>query len=99
METVQGQVVEIHPLAALEERADLVYYDGPVLALRESPSGDPYLQLWCDVGDNTNRWLVFRTAREQLTKYVDRHSTLRELVLAPPDGFLYLADVGEDLSF
>jgi hypothetical protein len=99
MEAVRGQLLEVHPLGSLEKRADLVYYDGPVLALSEGPSGDPYLHLWCDVDDNTNRWLVFRVTREQLTRFVNRLVPLRQLVVSPPDGFLYLADVRNDLSY
>jgi hypothetical protein len=97
METVRGQVLEIHPLDALERRADLVFYDGPILELFESPAGEPYLQLWCDVEGAVHRWIVFRVAREQLTRYIDRVTTLRQLVLEPPDGFVYLADI-DDLS-
>lgn len=99
MPVVRGQALRDHPLSTLTKTADLVLFDGPILGLSENPSGEPYLHLWCDVDGHVNRWVVFRVSREQLTRYVDRRVTLRNLVLDPPDGFLYLADMTDDLSF
>lgn len=98
MERIVGEPVSIHPLGGLTKTADLISYDGPILALFEGNRGAQYLYLWCDSNESLNRWLVFRVDEEQLARYLDRDTDLRDLVLHPVDGFVFLADIRNDMS-
>lgn len=79
--------------------ADLVYFDGPFLSHYVSPRGDDYLFYWVDKDDNDNRWLILRVSLASLQRYIGKSMTLRQLIEAPNDGYLYLADISNDLEY
>jgi hypothetical protein len=99
MEPLNGQLALTHPLRELQKRADLVFFDGPLLSLFENKDGDPYFFIWADVDRDTNRWVVFRTASAGLSAFLNKNVTLRELVTHPSDGFLYVADLNAASDF
>jgi hypothetical protein len=66
--------------------------DGPLLAEFQSDAGDTFLYYWCDRDKNINRWLVVRTPTQDLTRYLVRDTTARDLILHCRDGFVYLVD-------
>lgn len=60
---------------------DLIYFDGPLLSLFRGDQWD-WLYMWVDTNQRgTDRWLVFRTDREDLVTYLQRQASLRELLI------------------
>jgi hypothetical protein len=74
----------------------LEYFDGELLSLHENPEGDYYLYSWCDADDICHRWLVFRVNSRVCQHYIERKISLRDLILNPVDGFLYVVDIDRD---
>lgn len=96
MEPPKGQKISGLPFGTLKKVADLVYFDGPLLALFKNERGDSYLYHWCDADERTNRWLIFRVDDRDLNGFMSGKSSLQQLVLNPPDGFLVSADVDNE---
>jgi hypothetical protein len=94
-----SEPLRIHPLNDLNKTADLVFFDGPLLSLFENAEQEPYLFLWADADENSNRWLAFRLSSAQLTRYLHRELSLRELVLQPADGHLFVAEIDADFNY
>jgi len=97
MQTLTGYQLDTFPLQ-LKGIVDLIYFDGPLLTLFENESGDYYLYFWCDTDSDGHRWLVFRVTRLLLRLYVTQQRSLRELILKPVDGFLYVVDLDDNLQ-
>lgn len=79
--------------------SDLIYFDGPLLSHFISPNGENYLFYWCDVDDTYNRWIIFRIDLTTIQKYIQRKVSLRDLILMPTDGFVYIADIDENIQY
>jgi len=99
MESIQGINLTQFPLKNLSKVAELIYFDGPLLSLFESPNKDNYLYYWCDVDNNYNRWLVFRINTRDLNLYLTGQVRLQKLLLYPIDGFLYAVDIDNDIQY
>lgn len=99
MEPVKGIKLNTFLLKKLRRIADLIYFDGPLLSHFKNEDGDSYLYYWCDVDENYNRWLIFRVAEEELKQYLLGKISLREIILDPVDGFVYSADIDNDLQY
>jgi hypothetical protein len=99
MEIVNGVNIQSLPIGGLNKVADLIYFDGPLLSLFRNEGGDSYLYYWCDSNEILNRWLIFRVSDQSLNSYLSKKIPLRELLLNPSDGFLYLADLNDELQF
>lgn len=93
MESLTGQQLDRLPFGPLKKDADLVYFDGPLLALFRNERGDGYFYHWCDADERNNRWLIFRVDARDLNGYLSRKTPLRPLLLNPPDAFVVSADV------
>lgn len=78
---------------------DLIYFDGPLLTLSENESGDSYLYYWCDADENYNRWMILRLGNADLTSYIFKRLSLKDLILSPVDGFVYIADIDDELRY
>lgn len=74
---------------------DLEEFDGPLLSEFRSPNGDTFLYYWCDCNEKANRWLVVRTPRQDLFRYLVGRTTLRSLIRECRDQFLYVVDLDE----
>lgn len=96
MEPLKGEKISRLPFSALKKVADLVYFDGPLLALFKNERSDSYLYNWCDVDERSNRWLIFRVDDRNLNGFMSGKLSLQQLVLSPPDGFLVSADVDNE---
>lgn len=99
MELVDGIKLNNLLLKKLKKVADLIYFDGPLLSHFKNKDGDSYLYYWCDANENYNRWLVFRISDEDLNRYLIGKSSLREIITDPVDGFIYSADIDDNLQF
>lgn len=76
---------------------DLEFFEGPLLSEFKSSRGDTFVFYWCDSDQETNRWLVIRTPKSQLLRYLVRRSDLLELIDNCPDQTAYVVDI--DSSF
>lgn len=79
--------------------SDLIYFDGPLLSHFISPNGDNYLFYWCDVDDLYNRWIIVRVDISILQKYIEKKISLKNIILSPLDGFVYVADIDDDINY
>ena len=71
--------------------SDLIYFDGPLLSHFITPNGDNYLFYWCDVDDLYNRCII--------QKYIQKNIPLKDIILSPLDGFVYVADIDNDINY
>jgi hypothetical protein len=71
-------------------------FEGPLLAEFRSEIGDTFLYSWCDREGEIDRWIVVRTPPQDVTRYLVRLATLRELITRCRDGFVYLVDLDRD---
>lgn len=78
---------------------DLIQFDGPLLSLFENEYDDRYMYYWCDVDEHNNRWIIFRLDRSQLKSFILKKISLKDLILNPIDGFLYIADIDDNLHY
>lgn len=71
------------PLRLIDDHThicDLIFFDGPLLCLFKSQKAN-WLYLWSDkLSDSTDRWMIFSVNRSELIQYLERNSTLRELL-------------------
>ena len=98
MRKIEGYNIE-YDFSSFKKIADLIYFEGPFLSHYVSSKGDDYLFYWVDRDDNDNRWLVLRVSLANLQKYIAKEITLRELIEAPNDGYLYSVDVNNDICY
>src|SRR5689334_21676043 len=82
----------------LEIVRDLEEFDGPLLSEFRSPEGDTFLYYWCDCDEQANRWLVVRTPKQDLFRYLVGRISLRRLIRECRDGFLYAVDLDDDAA-
>jgi hypothetical protein len=92
MKTI-GQSLMHFPPGKLKRVRDLEYYQGPLLSEFKSKTGEPYLYLWRESDQKCNRWLVFRTSRRDLARFLTGGLTLLDLIQDNRDGFVYLVDL------
>lgn len=83
----------------LIKSSDLIWYDGPLLSHYVTVSGDHYLYYWLEADNDYNRWMLIRTNIEAIKNYVEKKTTLRDLITAPEDGIVWIADVDDQLIF
>ena len=79
--------------------SDLIYFDGPLLSHFISPNGDNYLFYWCDVDDLYNRWIIVRVDISIIQQYIEKKIPLKDIILSPLDGFVYVADIDNDINY
>jgi len=99
MEQIKGNQLDRFLPGNLTKTADLIYFDGPLLSHFKNNDDDGYLYYWCDSDDDHNRWLVFRVTNRQLSRYLKKETSLRELIENPIDGFLYAVDIDDSLHY
>ena len=98
MVKIEGYSID-YDFSRFKKIADLIYFEGPLLSHYVSSKGDDYLFYWVDRDDGDNRWLVLRVSIANLQKYIGKEITLKELVEAPNDGYLYSVDVDNDTNY
>ena len=79
--------------------SDLIYFEGPLLSHFISPNGENYLFYWCDVDDIFNRWIILRTDLFTIQKYIDKRIPLKDIITNPTDGFVYIADIDDNICY
>jgi hypothetical protein len=99
MEVLGGKALEDFPLVGLRKVAHLIYFEGPLLSVFQHPEGDYYLYYWCDTNDDVNRWLVFPVGSDDLESYLNKKTSLRDLILNSKNGSLLVADIDRELRY
>jgi hypothetical protein len=99
MKSLKGIALHEFPFKELDKIADLIYFDGPLLSLFKNTRGDQYFFYWCDNDENANRWLVYRVTDQEVSAYLSKRISLRELLLHPSDGLIFSVDIDDDLNY
>lgn len=99
MQPLKGIKLDAFPIDDLRKVADLISFEGPLLVWLETGAGDDYLFYWCDSDEQFNRWLVFRVENSKLISYMNREIRLRDIVIRPRDGFVYVVDVDSNADY
>lgn len=98
MKTIKGFDIQFD-FSKFKKIADLIFFEGPLLSHYVSDKGDDYLFYWVDRDEQDNRWLVLRVSLSSLQKYMAKDISLRQLIEAPNDGYLYQVDVDNDINY
>ena len=80
----------------LEFVRDLVDLDGPLVSEFKSDAEETFLYVWCDREKTINRWLVVRTARQQLFEYLVGRISLVRIIRGCKDGAVHVVDLNRD---
>lgn len=99
MKSLRGITLDKFPFKELDKVADLIYFDGPLLSLFKNAKGDQYFFYWCDNDDEVNRWLFYRVTDQEVTAYLSKRISLRDILLHPSDGLLFSVDIDDDLNY
>lgn len=67
-------------IPTLSHVRDIEYYEGPLLAEQVDSFGHPWICIWRDKDESANRWLLFRTTPSDVTKYLNKRLSLRDLM-------------------
>lgn len=79
--------------------ADLIYFDGPLLSLYVSKNGENYLFYWVDIKEEFNKWMFLRVDVRSLKRYLDKKTTLYDVILSSNDGLVCFVDIANDISY
>jgi large subunit ribosomal protein L7/L12 len=90
---LQGAPLAKFDLSEFTRVMDLSHYDGPLIILFQSKVGENYIFSWADSENEVERWLASQISNDQLKGYLQRESSLREILLNPRPGFLFAMDI------
>jgi hypothetical protein len=96
---IEGSSPDEFPFTNLRLVADLIYFDGSLLSYFKDSGGQHYLYYWCDADDMYNRWLVFRSTQQTLSRFLSKKLSLHDLVLASDPTQMYLVDIDDHLQY
>jgi len=69
----------------LTKEKDLIYYEGPLLSVfvdkNSESSGVKYFCFWWGFNGNNSLWLLFPVFNEELSCYLNKKVSLRDLIL------------------
>jgi len=78
---------------------DFLYWEGPLLSHLVNQYDEDFLFQWCGKDETFNRWLLYKTNYDLLHRYFRGDLTDLDLLLANPDGFVYIVDVDHDVNW
>ena len=76
---IEGQKIDARTLSKHQWNADLIEFEGPLLSLYKSDSGDDLLYAWLDCNATRNRWCIIPVGRKSLRDYLEQQITLRDI--------------------
>lgn len=79
MENVGEQIGKL-PIEGLKTIEHLVYYDGPILSHSIDINGKNYMVYWVDRSNLLNRWMIFHVSEKSLLCFLEKKTTLGELL-------------------
>ena len=98
MHKVKGNIILEDPLPNTTHISDLVFYQGPLITLKES-NGEKYVWVWVDVNDVCNRWGVFKTTEEKLQNWRDKEFIFDYVSEAIEDSPMYFVNTDLEDKF
>ena len=98
MHKVKGNIILEDPLPNTTHICDLVFYQGPLITLKES-GGEKYVWVWVDVNDVCNRWGVFKTTDEKVSGWREKEFVFDYINDAVEDGPVYFVNTDLDGNF
>jgi hypothetical protein len=98
MQKVKGRIILEDPLPNTTHISDLVFYQGPLITLKES-GGEKYVWVWVDVNDVCNRWGVFKTTDEKVSVWREKEFVFDYINDAVEDGPIYFVNTDLDGNF
>jgi hypothetical protein len=98
MHKVKGNIILEDPLPNTTHISDLVFYQGPLITLKES-GGEKYVWVWVDVNDVCNRWAVFKTTDDKVNKWRENEFVFDFISEAVEDGPVYFVNTDLDGNF
>ncbi len=90
---ITGAPIATFDISHLTRVADLSYFDGPLISLFQSKTGDNHIFVWVDRTDRVDRWLICPITNEQLEAYLTSKELLKSLLLHPKPGFVFAVDM------
>ncbi|WNY25919.1 DUF6575 domain-containing protein [Methanolapillus millepedarum] len=91
--------IKIPNFQIFEKKADLIYYDGPLLSHLISPAGEDYIFYWVDVNEKYNKWIVFQTTPSQIEEYLNKKISLRQFMFDCLEGIAYSIDIDNNIDY
>lgn len=76
---IEGQKIDARTLSKHQWNADLIEFEGPLLSLYKSESGNDLLYAWLDCTSTRNRWCIIPVGRKSLRDYLEQQITLRDI--------------------
>jgi hypothetical protein len=98
MHKVKGNIILEDPLPNTTHISDLVFYQGPLITLKES-GGEKYVWVWVDVNDVCNRWGVFKTTDDKVNKWRENEFVFDSISEAVEEGPVYFVNTDLDGNF
>ena len=98
MHKVKGNIILEDPLPNTTHLEDLVFYQGPLITLKES-NGEKYVWVWVDVNDVCNRWGVFKTTDEKVSEWREKEFVFDFTSNAVEDGPMYFVNTDLEGKF
>ena len=78
---------------------DFLYWEGPLLSHLVNQHNEDFLFQWCGKDATFNRWLLYKTNYDLLSRYFEGSISDLDLLLKNPDGFAYIVDVDHDIEW
>ena len=98
MKIIEGLKTNIE-FSSFTKVSDLIFYDGPLLSHFINEVGDNYLYYWVDADDSYNRWVIVRTGITLIQDYLDKRTTLHDIITKPIDQFVYIVDIDDNVEY
>ncbi len=95
MEQISGLSLSRFSYSNLKKEADLIYFDGPILSYFKNKAGERFFCCWCDADDKINRWAFFGVSSKQVKNYLNKSTTLYEIMMHPEGGTIIILDTDD----
>jgi hypothetical protein len=90
---LNGEQLKSLPVGRLEHVRELVAFDGPLLTQLRHPSGEQYLQYWCDCDESVERWMILRISEANILRLMNGFIPLDMIIPNEcRDDFVYFVD-------
>lgn len=103
MIAIPGAVISNDVVAAFEHEADMLSFDGPLLAYFRGPANTYYLCYWVDCDRDANRWMLLKISAEEKQELLQHDADVTSLTATMGKLFqtkwndqVYLTDRDED---
>jgi len=99
MERIDG--IEIPDFKSFDKIRDLIWFDGPLVSHFTSPDNTAYVFYWSDLDSDKgiDRWIITPVNEYLIDRYIERHITLKELMLKTLNGIAFSAEIDKDDNY